>query len=87
MIKIFISDYAESVHVSEKTLIGVLAWFVTVFRYKHCGSKPGMLRFPEDDLNMWKWLLFWIFHNIIMNGFQMAEIAIARHFTSFTVGA
>ena len=61
LIKIFISDDPEPVHVSEKTLVNASEWFAAAIRHEQWGSEPGVLRFPEDDLDAWKSLLFWLF--------------------------
>lgn len=61
-IQLFISDDPEPLNVSERALVRTFDWFAAAIRNGHMGIKPGVLRFPEDDIDAWKWLLFWIFY-------------------------
>lgn len=59
LIKIFIADEAEPVHLSEKLLLRTSSWFETALQSKW-ETELGVLRFPDDSLDSWKLFIFWM---------------------------
>ncbi|KAK3714978.1 hypothetical protein LTR37_007468 [Vermiconidia calcicola] len=73
-IKLFIADDPDPVLVPEWALTSISSKFTTAIR--HCkypmsttyfNGEFGVLRFPRDNLDAWKVLLFWITNRTLVN--------------------
>ena len=67
LIKIFIADEKEPIFISQKALTNASEWFSAAFRNERLGNEPGVLRFPEDDLEAWKLLICWVMEGVVLH--------------------
>jgi hypothetical protein len=65
LIKIYVGDDQTTPFlVNQRMLEKTAEYFQASFRHEHVGenSEPGVLRFPEDFVEAWRGLIFWMFN-------------------------
>lgn len=63
--EIYVADHTEAVYIPEWTLVSASSYFVAAIRnigiMGHLeGEELDVLRFPRDDVEAWRVLMYWI---------------------------
>ena len=54
-------------------MVNTSDWFAAALRNDKLGGEPGVLKFPEDSVDTWKWLLAWIFYNEVPQAIAVGD--------------